>query len=81
MGGEVLSHLLDSEKNYKIKILIHHTNHSRRFFKKLLKRGKDRIDLVYGSLADYKTVERLISGANYVIHCGAVIPPRADHNP
>ena len=81
MGGEVLSHLLDSEKNYKIKILIHHTNHSRRFFKKLLKRGKDRIDLVYGSLADYGTVERLISGADYVIHCGAVIPPRADHNP
>ncbi|MGP1563997.1 MAG: NAD-dependent epimerase/dehydratase family protein [Treponema sp.] len=81
MGSEVLSHLLDSEKNYKIKILIHHTNHSRRFFKKLLKRGKDRIDLVYGSLADYKTVERLISGADYVIHCGAVIPPRADHNP
>ncbi|MGP1459774.1 MAG: NAD-dependent epimerase/dehydratase family protein [Treponema sp.] len=81
MGGEVLSHLLQSEKDYEFKILLHHKNHVRRFFKKLLKKGRGRIQIVRGSLTDYAAVERLVSGADYVVHCGAVIPPRADHNP
>lgn len=81
MGGEVLSHLLESENTYQFKILIHNARHIRRFFKSLVKKGRGRIQIVRGSLTNYATAAQLVSGADYVIHCGAVIPPRADHNP
>lgn len=81
MGGEVLSHLLESENTYQFKILIHNAHHIRRFFKSLVKKGRGRIQIVHGSLTNYATAAQLVSGVDYVIHCGAVIPPRADHNP
>lgn len=82
MGGEVVSHLLNSENNYQLRLFIYDkTKHFKSFFKSLLKKGKGRITLVYGDLANYDEVAQLIDGADYVIHCGAVIPPKADHNP
>ncbi len=82
MGGEVVSHLLAAPENFELRLFIYNrTKHFRRFFKSLLKKGKNRITLIYGDLADYDACEKLIENADYVIHCGAVIPPKADHNP
>ena len=82
MGGEVVAHLLKSEFNFNLRLFIYNrTKKFRPFFKKLLKQGKGRITLVYGDLANYDEVAQLIDGSDYVIHCGAVIPPKADHNP
>mgnify|MGYP002856212185 FL=1 len=81
MGGEVVAHLLQSSNNYELRLFVHNPKHIRRFFKSLLKMGKGRITLVRGRLSDYTAVAELVDGADYVIHCGAVIPPRADHNP
>lgn len=82
MGGEILSHLLESENNYEIRLLLHiTTKHFKNFFKSLLKKGKDRISFVHGNLQNYSDVEEFIKGADYVVHCGALIPPKADHNP
>ena len=82
MGGEVVAHLLASPNNYKLRLFIYDkVKKERPFFKKLLKQGKDRISLLYGDLANYEQVASLVDGVDYVIHCGAVIPPKADHNP
>ena len=81
MGGEVLSHLLDSKNDYNLRILVRNPGRSRSFFKRLLRRGKNRITIVQGSILDDHAVGHLIQDADYVIHCAAVIPPKADHNP
>ncbi|MDE6244712.1 MAG: NAD(P)-dependent oxidoreductase [Treponemataceae bacterium] len=82
MGGEVVSHLLDSDKNFELRLFVYNkTKKCRKFFKSLLKRGKNRITLIRGDLANYEQVANLVEGADYVVHCGAVIPPKADHNP
>ena len=82
MGGEVLAHLLDSKNNYQLRLFIYNqVKKERPFFKSLLKKGKGRITLIKGDLSNCRDVENLIFGADYVIHCGAVIPPKADHNP
>lgn len=81
MGGEVVAHLLDSANGYELRLLVRNVKKLRSFFRSLLRRGKNRITLVQGNLKNYADVERLVTGADYVIHCGAVIPPKADHNP
>ena len=82
MGGEVVSHLLDSEKNYFLKLFIYDKDRREKlFFKKLLRKGKKRIQLIKGDIARYEDAVRLVDNADYVVHCGAVIPPKADHNP
>ena len=81
MGGEVLSHLLQSEKNYAIRLLVRNPDSAKSFFKSLLKKGKNRITIIQGSLQDDHALSHLIEDADYVVHCAAVIPPKADHNP
>lgn len=82
MGGEVVAHLLSSAENFELRLFVYDkTRHYRSFFKSLLKKGKNRITVIKGDLADYNAVARFIDGADYVVHCGAVIPPKADHNP
>lgn len=82
MGGEVVAHLLKSEKNLNLKLFLYsRTKHPRKFFNSLVKQGKDRIQIVRGDLGNYDDVAELVKDADYVIHCGAVIPPKSDHNP
>lgn len=82
MGGEVVSHLLESDKDFELRLFVYDkTKHLRGFFKSLLRKGKKRITIVRGDLANYEDVQELVKDADYVIHCGAVIPPKADHNP
>lgn len=82
MGGEVVAHLLASKKNFELRLFVYnHVKRYRAFFKRLLRKGHGRITIVKGDLGNYDDVEQLVSGADYVIHCGAVIPPKADHNP
>ncbi len=82
MGGEVVSHLLESKNDFELKLFVYDkTKHLRGFFKSLLRKGRGRISIVRGDLANYEDVFELVKDADYVIHCGAVIPPKADHNP
>lgn len=81
MGGEVVAHLLASHLNLQLRLFIYDKEHeSRPFFKSLLKKGKDRITIINGDLKNYDDVANLVNGADYVIHVGAVIPPKSDHN-
>lgn len=82
MGGEVVAHLLSSTENFELKLFVYNqVKHYRKFFKSLLKQGKGRITVIRGDLKNYEEVSSLVEGSDYVVHCGAVIPPKADHNP
>lgn len=81
MGGEVVAHLLASKENFTLRLFVHDiVRHYRAFFKKLLKKGRGRVTVVRGDLKNYDDVALLLEGADYVVHCGAVIPPKSDHN-
>ena len=81
MGGEVVAHLLDSEKKFDLKLFVYEQEKRyRAFFRKLLRKGRGRITVMKGDLKNYDDVAKLIDGADYVVHCGAVIPPKSDHN-
>ena len=82
MGSEIVAHLLDSDKDFELRLFINNRmGHLRSFFRRLLKRGKKRMSIIRGNLGNYNEVEKLVFGADYVIHCGALIPPKADHDP
>jgi hypothetical protein len=78
-GGEVLAHLVHSPKNFRIRLLIRKEDKEPPFFKETLKEGKDRIEVIYGRLEDEDSLKELIQGADYVIHCAGIIPPKAEH--
>lgn len=82
MGGEVLKSLLESEYNLKIRCIVF-SNEKKlpTFVKKLFKKYGKRIYAFAGDIACVENCERLLDGADYLIHCAALIPPKSDHNP
>ena len=90
MGGEILSHLVDSISackrdsafEYRIKILVRNAKRrrDRKFFRDVLKRGKNEIEIVDGALEDKESVVNFVKECTYVVHCGAIIPPKSDHD-
>ncbi|MEG1495720.1 MAG: NAD(P)-dependent oxidoreductase [Bacilli bacterium] len=49
--------------------------------KKRLKKYKNQVEVVYGSINDLSLMKSLISKVDAIIHLAAVIPPLADTNP
>ena len=82
MGGEVLKSLLESPNNIKIRCILFSEEKSvPKFTKKLLKKYRKRIYKFKGDIACKEDCERLLDGADYLIHCAALIPPKSDHDP
>ncbi|MDE6082641.1 MAG: NAD-dependent epimerase/dehydratase family protein, partial [Malacoplasma sp.] len=51
------------------------------FVKNTLKKYKDRVYAFRGDISRYDDCKELIEGADYVINCASVIPPKSDHDP
>ncbi|MDE7439942.1 MAG: NAD-dependent epimerase/dehydratase family protein [Clostridia bacterium] len=82
MGGEVLKSLLESDNNFKIRCILFSAEKSLpKFTKKLLKKYRKRIFKFKGDIACKEDCEKLLDGADYLIHCAALIPPKSDHDP
>lgn len=82
MGGEVLKSLLESDYNFKIRCIVFSKEKGvPKFVKKLLKKYRKRIKVFVGDIACKEDCERLLDGADYLLHCAALIPPKSDHNP
>ena len=82
MGGEALYSLVSSAKNFNIRCIVYEAEKKLpKFVKKIYKRHKDRIFMFKGDLARYEDCETLLDGADYLLHCAALIPPKSDHNP
>ncbi len=83
MGEEVINHLISSPLDIKVKAFIHNRK-KRSFsksFKRMLRKYPSKIELIQGDLDSEEDVIRFVKDTKYIIHCGALIPPRSDHNP
>lgn len=82
MGGEVLKSLMQSDKNLKVKCILYSAEKGvPSFVKKLFKKYRKRIFKFKGDIACPEDCARLLDGADYLIHCAALIPPKSDHDP
>ncbi|MDE6586166.1 MAG: NAD(P)-dependent oxidoreductase [Clostridia bacterium] len=82
MGGEVLLSLLQSDKQFNIRaILFDKEKKIPSFVKNTLKKYRDRVYAFKGDISRYDDCAHLIDGADYVINCASLIPPKSDHNP
>ena len=82
MGGEVLLSLLRSDKNFNVRCIIFDKERSiPSFVKKTLKKYKKRVYAFKGDISRYDDCVQLIDGADYVINCASLIPPKSDHDP
>lgn len=80
MGSEVVKQLAETGL-YKCRILLREKKHNIKLAKKLIKKYGNKIEILLGDLTEYEDCRKLIDGADYLIHCGALIPPYSDHHP
>lgn len=82
MGGEVLLSLMQSDKNFEVHCILFDKEKSvPSFVKDTLKKYKSRITAFKGDISRYEDCVKLIDGADYVINCASIIPPKSDHDP
>jgi nucleoside-diphosphate-sugar epimerase len=77
VGKEVLRQLCLSGNRYEITVFDLKTRLSERLFKKY----RNRINIVFGDLADINDVSKVCLNKDFVIHLAAIIPPLADKEP
>ena len=79
MGRETLPALLSLPFVDKIKLLYLNNNKERKFARKIKKKYGDRVEQIFGDVANYSDCESLVKDADYVVNLAAVIPPDSDH--
>jgi len=77
MGSAGLAELFVRRDEFDITVLVRDTKRNRQ---KLSKYG-DAIRIVWGDLMNYEDVLNATSGADYVLHVGGMVSPRADYKP
>ena len=80
MGEQTLRELMSSDKNYHVNVLLLNDAENNAFKRKAKKLYGDRLTVVTGDLVNYEDCKKLVNGCDYVMHVGALIPPRSDHN-
>ncbi len=78
MGMATLLALLTGT-NHDIVILIRPNRQEKKRIKPF--RNNSRIDIVYGDLTVYDDVFKCVTGADVILHCGALVSPVADDHP
>ena len=81
MGRETLPALLSLPFVDKIKLLYLNHKNERKFARKIKKKYGDRVEQIFGDIANYSDCESLVKDADYVVNLAAVIPPDSDHAP
>lgn len=81
MGRETLPALLSLPFVDKIKLLYINHNNERKFARKIKMKYGDRVEQLFGDVANYSDCESLVKDADYVVNLAAVIPPDSDHAP
>lgn len=78
-GSAGLAELLKKTDRFKIRILVRPSTKN----KKLLKRcaGNPSVEVIWGDLMNYYDVYKGVTGADYVLHVGALVSPQADFYP
>lgn len=77
MGWQGLKELLKFPDKYRVVVLARKSDKN----VKKLAPISGKIDVVWGDLLNYDDVLRGVSGADYVLHLGALVSPKADYYP
>ena len=78
MGSEALSQILSGE-DVIMRLLMRDSKLNRSIGQKFKRIYKDRVEVIYGDLVSYDDCVDLVSNADFVFHCAAMIPPKSDH--
>lgn len=77
MGSAGVRELLAKRDKFDVTVLVRDTKKNRQ---KMAKYGDD-IRIVWGDLTNYDDVLKATQGADYVLHVGGLVSPRADYRP
>lgn len=81
MGQETLRELASIDFVGTIKTLVLDDRKNRRFARKIEKLYKDKVQVIFGDIAEIDICRELVKNTDYVINLAAVIPPKSDHYP
>lgn len=81
MGMETALQLMELECVKKLKLLLLNESRERRYARECKLKYGERVEIIYGNIADINKCRQLVAGTNYVLNLAAVIPPLADHYP
>ncbi|MCC6769207.1 MAG: NAD(P)-dependent oxidoreductase [Bacteroidia bacterium] len=79
MGREGMKQLLNSNKRFKITVLVLPSERKEAVVKAW--EANELVSVVYGDLTNYNDVEKCVKGANIVLHVGGMVSPKADYFP
>lgn len=74
VGSEALKELVRRKEAYHIRVFDVKTEAAEKLFQSY---GGD-IEIIWGDVTDYGSVEKAVAGVDFVIHLAAIIPPLAD---
>ena len=80
MGMQALNELLKIPE-VQLRILVLPDDKRIKKIRNAHKKDRNRIEILFGNIADSKICERLTDGADYVVNMAAVIPPHSDQHP
>jgi 2,4-dienoyl-CoA reductase-like NADH-dependent reductase (Old Yellow Enzyme family)/nucleoside-diphosphate-sugar epimerase/thioredoxin reductase len=78
MGQETLKQLLLRSSRFKVRAFVRRSQKNLELMKKYT---SPALEVVWGDLTSYKDILRGVTGADYVLHIGAMVSPAADRDP
>lgn len=78
MGLETVKQLLSRSNRFKVKAFARPSETNKQKMKKI---ADPNLEMVWGDLGSYEDIKRLVDGADYVLHIGAMVSPAADRDP
>lgn len=79
MGWAGFQELLQRKDKFDITILVRPSTRNRRRLRPYM--SFENVRIVWGDLTSYKDVESCVKGADYVLHVGGMVSPKADSYP
>ena len=81
MGFATLKEFLKIKAIDLIKVLLLAKNKQNKLVKRLAKKNPKRIEIIYGDIAKYEDVDKMVKGSDYLFNLAAIIPPKSDKYP
>ena len=78
MGIETVKQLLARKPKFVVRMLARPSAKNKELVKKI---ADPYLEVVWGDMKDYETILKCVTGADYVLHIGAMVSPAADKYP
>lgn len=79
MGSAVLEELL-KDKSLDLLILLRRKRRNEKLASSLKRKYGNSVEIVFGDLSNFDDCIAVVDMVDYIVHCGAIIPPAADHD-